>query len=237
MHCKKAGFAGYIVFAAIHLLILVFAEDSAWRMLTKIFMMPILLGIIFCMRRQISSKTITWLSVAVSMSWLGDIFLLFDDQQPVFFMLGLGAFLLAHIAYLFLTLPGFSARPGYLVLFMVATALYGVLLVKLLNPRLGELQIPVYIYAFALCGLLASAIGNAHRFSMFTYGLLTFGAASFVASDSILAFQKFIGPLNGGNIAVMSTYLAAQAFLVAAFLDNGKQQGRHNKATALKVHQ
>lgn len=220
MPCLKRGLAIYILLSVVHCLILFFMGESVLRMISKATLMPVLAGIIICNRSNLPGKVFIALLMAVVMSWLGDVFLLFDHDYPVFFMLGLGSFLLAHIFYAVMIIPGFRLKPGYIILFILAVGVYAYLLTGLLSPQLGDLKIPVYAYAAVLCGLLMLALGNMLAFKWPHYTLLISGAAFFVASDSILAFQKFIAPLPLGGILVMSTYLAAQGLLVTALLQH-----------------
>lgn len=218
MLCLKRGLLFYILVSVVHCLILLFTGESILRMISKATLMPVLAGIVICHKSTLSPKVFIALLMAVIMSWLGDVFLLFDHQYPVFFMLGLGSFLLAHLFYMILILPGFKPKPNYILLFILGVAGYALMLIGLLTPKLGNLKIPVYVYAAVLCGLLMLALGNMKNFKWNHYILLICGAAFFVASDSILAFQKFIGPLPLGGVLVMSTYLAAQGLLVTALL-------------------
>src|SRR5687768_6231250 len=42
----------------------------------------------------------SWILMALFFSWAGDVLLLFQDKDPVFFLAGLSSFLLAHIFYI-----------------------------------------------------------------------------------------------------------------------------------------
>jgi uncharacterized membrane protein YhhN len=60
-------------------------------------------------------------------------------------------------------------------------------------------------------GMLACAIGTGSA-----WGIA--GAALFLASDSVLAWNKFVRPLPFGRPAVMVTYHLAQTALVVSLL-------------------
>jgi uncharacterized membrane protein YhhN len=133
---------------------------------------------------------------------IGDISLEFDR-----FTLGLSAFLIGHLFYavvfwhkLRLTLLGGAMLLGIF--------LYGALVINWLNPYLGEMQLPVYMYLLVIITMAVSAIaGNInHR-------LVALGALLFVLSDSLIAINRFIEPVPGARYWIMVLYYAAQYLL------------------------
>ena len=157
-------------------------------------------------------------------SWLGDIFLLFESRQPLFFIFGLASFLLAHICYIvyFLSIKSdkislLKKQPAYILLVFG----YGIGLVWLLLPYLHELKIPVILYATVICCMLLCSV---HVFSKLKGPANLFfvtGAVLFVLSDSLLAINKFYQPLPWAGIWIMLTYSAAQYFIVKGFIEKG----------------
>jgi len=65
---------------------------------SKVVLMPVLIWTVFAERKSYPHVII--LILVLVFSWLGDVLLLFDGQ--LYFILGLGAFLLAHLAYIFI---------------------------------------------------------------------------------------------------------------------------------------
>jgi uncharacterized membrane protein YhhN len=143
------------------------------------------------------------------LSLVGDVALLWPQQG---FLPGLVAFLLAHLAYLF----AFSARVR-LAARPLAFAAYGVvagLILWRLWPGVpAALQVPVLVYVLALasmaaqaaCWALAEPGAHARRAAL--------GGALFVASDAVLAFNKFAAPVELAPLAILSTYWSAQALI------------------------
>jgi uncharacterized membrane protein YhhN len=158
-----------------------------------------------------------WLLLAaLFFSWMGDLFLLFDSSQPNFFIFGLLSFLTAHLFYIIIFLqlkkslhPNRKWSPIIILLLL----LYTVSLFALLYPTLGDLKIPVIIYAGVLTSMLLVA---AHSFNWQTNTgkWVIAGALLFVASDSLLAINKFYQPFNAAGLAIMATYGLAQLFIV-----------------------
>jgi uncharacterized membrane protein YhhN len=92
---------------------------------------------------------------------VGDVFLLFEFMQPSFFIVGVGAFLLAHIFYIsyFLRIKSyfgsfFKKQPWWLLL--IYSYCFGLLL--LIFPGLGAMEIPVTLYAIVLSAMLFSSV-------------------------------------------------------------------------------
>ncbi len=152
------------------------------------------------------------LKVALLFSLIGDVALLFERRDPLFFMIGLGSFLLAHVLYIaaFRKMGRVAPRWGWLV----AVGLYLAILLYALLPYLGELKIPVIIYAFVLCGMLLTVV-HAFRNLYAKPGIICLaGALMFVLSDSLLAINKFYFGFTLSGLAIMLTYAGAQYLLV-----------------------
>jgi uncharacterized membrane protein YhhN len=160
-----------------------------------------------------------WLLVAgFAFSAIGDWSLAFVGDKP--FLAGLGAFFLAHIAYiaLFVFEAGtlrFGEEP-WRVAICVALVIHALWMGAKLAKSVPEaLKIPVFAYiaVISLMGVAASA-----------YGSLTLlaGALLFAVSDTMLATAKF---LIGGNDArqptlnagLWITYIAAQVLILISF--------------------
>lgn len=151
---------------------------------------------------------------ALLFSLIGDVALLFEERDPLFFMVGLGSFLLAHVLYMvsFNRMRAVRVSPRWS--WIVAVAFYLAILLYVLMPYLGELKIPVIIYAFVLCGMLLTVV---HAFaSLYSRpGIICLaGALMFVLSDSILAINKFYFGFTLSGLVIMFTYAFAQYLLV-----------------------
>ncbi|MFT3932591.1 MAG: lysoplasmalogenase [Chitinophagaceae bacterium] len=154
-----------------------------------------------------------YIAAALCFSWLGDVFLLMDSRQPLWFMTGLASFLLAHILYILFFLKTrkkqTAAKPWNIAI-IIAIAFYVGLLLALLLPHTGALKIPVVVYALTIGTMLATAL---HAFSKQwkqTAFNCSLGAALFVVSDSLLAINKFYQPFAGAGVLIMLSYGLAQ---------------------------
>jgi uncharacterized membrane protein YhhN len=195
-------------------LLLVWLQQPEARVFTKPLLM-ILLGL-YCFTAAAKGRERTLILLALLFSWLGDVLLL-RDSQPLFFMLGLGAFLTAHIFYIlyFLRVRGqLSPTPAWKPFWILLILLYAVALVYLLYPRLGDLKIPVLVYATVISTMLIAAL-HAFDLKKQPWGIYCmYGAAYFVLSDSILAINKFHTHCNCASLLTMLTYGIAQGLIV-----------------------
>ena len=157
-------------------------------------------------------------------SWAGDIFLMLESKNALFFIAGLVCFLTTHIFYIiyFLRIQSqqisLLKRQPLLILLVVG---YGFSLVWLLFPHLGELKLPVIIYAAVICTMLLCSLHVFTKVKSPDNLFYLVGAIAFVLSDSLLAFNKFYQPFSYAGIFIMLTYCVAQYFIVRGFIGQG----------------
>jgi len=160
-------------------------------------------------------KNLTLLALVFSL--LGDILLLFVDQSEHFFTLGLVAFLTAHLMYvlLFLKHRNTDKSPfGFIALLLIFAAS----LFYFLKDGLGVMLIPVVVYMVVILAMSTTAYLRKNKANTLSYGLVFLGALFFMASDSILALNKFHQPIPWSNISIMVTYAIAQYLIVLGVL-------------------
>jgi len=157
------------------------------------------------------------LAVALVFSWTGDTLLIFVFKDAIYFILGLVAFLIAHIFYIILFAKELKKANGKIELrkaVLLLVVIYLIALLMILIPHLGGLTIPVIIYSVVISTMLYMAcLLSFHWPKPASIYLLT-GAISFILSDSILAFDKFYQPIPMSGFLIMATYLYAQGALV-----------------------
>lgn len=146
-------------------------------------------------------------------SWFGDILLHFEG----FFIPGLISFLTAHIFYIFFFSSTQSANTSFFKLrpvMLIAVIAYLIELMHLLWPHLGGMKLPVLLYGITISTMLSAAFWQYQKLDNTTAIYLIIGAGFFVASDSILALNKFKKSFDSAGIYIMSTYILAQLFIV-----------------------
>ena len=211
-------FKTFIVFSTLYLLILLIGYENL-----DLFLKPILiplLGFGVYFYRKFPTKNA--LLAALLFSWIGDVILLFADIAEIYFILGLVSFLTAHVIYCILFNNQIKTKASKnKVAFGIgsfAIALYLIGMLSLLLPSLGDLKVPVIVYASVISIMLLFAFkgflvwedpGNKYIF---------IGAIVFVISDSILAINKFYTPIERSSFLIMLTYLVAQYLIVVGIL-------------------
>jgi len=119
----------------------------------------------------------------------------------------------------------------------VVIVYYGYVMSQLIPKVEMELKIPVLIYGLAISLMAYFSINRyfalpGDQRESGRYALL--GSLSFVASDTILAFNKFHSPIENAKRLVMVTYYAGQV-LIAASAVYSKPSTATATATAQKT--
>lgn len=160
-------------------------------------------------------KTLTLLALFFSL--LGDVLLMFVNQSPHFFTVGLVAFLIAHVMYILVFLKHKNKSKSALG-FLVLLLIYALGLFYLLKDGLGDMLIPVIIYMIVILSMSTTAFLRKDIANTLSYKLVFIGAIFFMISDSILALNKFYQPIPLSNISIMVTYALAQYLIVIGVL-------------------
>jgi uncharacterized membrane protein YhhN len=185
-----------------------------WRFFSKPLLMPLLIGY-FLSNTTSNSPVRTYIVLALSFSWGGDILLMFQDRQPVFFPLGLSSFLIAHLFYIFFynrirRKENVKSRKWLLLI----VACYYAALISLLYPHLTDMKVPVLAYGIVISFMLLLAIHMLFIRNKTAGRWMMTGAVLFILSDSVLALNKFYQPFDGAGLLTMITYGLAQLFII-----------------------
>jgi uncharacterized membrane protein YhhN len=196
------------------------ANQQTLHFIAKPLLITALLLLLFFTRSNVPGKNL--LLAGLLFSWMGDLFLLFEYKNKLFFIFGLASFLTTHIFYIVYFLRMRSANTSLLKKQPVLIALvlgYGIALVWLLYPHLGDLKLPVIIYATVICTMLLCSLHIFLKVNQKAARYFLTGAAAFVISDSLLAIDKFYQPFAYAGVFIMLTYCAAQYFIVRGFIE------------------
>lgn len=196
---------------------------------TKALLLPILFFFFWHQTYGILNRSITVFGVAVVFSWLGDL-LLMKGEDPQFFLLGLGSFLLAQVGYSYFfyrIMQKEKIRFGLLL--VVPVLIYYATLITWLYPFLHSMLAPVSIYGAIISIMLLLALHTLYMPAVASGRWFMGGAILFVASDSALAFNKFYAPFDAAPLVIMLTYGLAQLFLtLGAILYIKRERARHS---------
>lgn len=154
-----------------------------------------------------------WISLGLVASLAGDILL---DWPADLFVFGLGAFLLAHLAYLRAYFSD-CKHPAWLAL-LLALVTGGAMFAILASADLGPLLIPVACYALAISAMLWRALARLGQPGLPSTStrLAAVGAALFVLSDSLIGINRFVAPFEAAPLAIMLSYWLGQWAIAAS---------------------
>lgn len=152
-----------------------------------------------------------WVVAALALSLVGDVALL---PRPDAFIVGLGAFLLGHLAYVVALASAASTGPSLVGVLLVVPA--ALLVGRRIAMAAGRSHGPVLagavvVYVCAVGATAVLAVGTG-MWPVVVGGML------FAASDGILGWNRFVAPLPHGRVAVHVTYHLAQVGLAQVIL-------------------
>ena len=185
------------------------------QFICKPLLMPVLGACLFSQTTGMNSRLKVWLTAALFFSWTGDVLLLFQENASIFFLLGLLAFLLAHICYIgfFHSVRVKENVKSNLWLLLVVVIYYAVL-ISVLSPFLGPMKLPVRIYGIVISFMFMLAMHMLFIKQKKAGRWMMWGALLFVISDSALAINKFYLPFEGAGLVIILTYGLAQLFIM-----------------------
>ena len=152
----------------------------------------------------LGSEASWYLIAALTLSLLGDVYLMLQDEL---FPAGLAMFLLAHVAYI----ADFDATPlSRGIWFAIVLGASIPLALRIIRGvQKPPLRIAVGVYMSVISLMAASAIASGDM-------LATAGALIFFASDALIAVDRFVAPFASARLAVAVTYHVGQLLLVLA---------------------
>lgn len=170
---------------------------------------------------RLISKTYGYaIAIGLAFAAAGDFFLMIPGD---YFLAGLICFLITHCIYIY-ALCRNSKFAGNKLAFVIFAVFAIAIIAGLWTSLPNIMKIPVVIYAIALAVMAAQAFSRALSTApeaalRYSAWLAAVGGLFFMASDTLLAFNRFhtLVPLAG--FWVLSTYYAAQ-FLFARSTEN-----------------
>jgi uncharacterized membrane protein YhhN len=202
----------FAISAATVLLALLFGIQPLYVAAKPLLMITLLLYFLSASRGFPSWRL--YVAMALVFSCAGDIFLISSD----WFVPGLVSFLIAHVFYI-IAYQKTGAANGELRAFdIIKFSVYGIFLIAVIYPGLGDMLIPVLVYAavLLLMGIWAHKRRGATNAKSFV--LVATGVMLFALSDGMIAINKFATSIPAERILIMSTYISAQYLIVQGLL-------------------
>ena len=148
-----------------------------------------------------------WIVIGLAFGLVGDVLLYADRFIP-----GAAAFLVGHLAYIVALVPIEHPLPA-VAFGLVIVGAFAISLGRCIvrgawrqSPLLGGI---VVAYMITIGAVVVLAVGSWST-------IAGIAALLFMASDTLLAWARFVGSAPGGRVAVMVTYQLAQAAFVLA---------------------
>lgn len=216
---KQTGLYLFLAALLIHLAGIYF-NNATVEKITKPLLIIVLAGYFIISTKESRSELKKWIFLALLFSWAGDVLLMFVAENPNFFLAGLVSFLIAHIFYIIFfhsvrMQQNIKPKPFLLVPVLV----YYVSLITFLSPHLGDMKLPVRIYGVVICFMLMLALHMLYIKNKNAGLFMMIGALLFVASDSVLAINKFFNAFDGAGMIIMLTYGIAQVLITKGAID------------------
>ncbi len=164
-----------------------------------------------------------WFGLGLVFSLLGDVLFFLPDR---YFVSAVAAFLAAQVLYV----VGFNQSPlNFQPLAWVVLALVGIIWLIIFSvirngmvrtPEGRKLLLPIVIYSLAISLMLASAWLCLFRpaWPLEASILAGMGALSFVASDSMLTYARFVKEFPHHDLLVLVTYYLGQIGIIAGVI-------------------
>ena len=208
------------VFAALESL----AMWKNWRKLEYIAKPTVMLALFTWLSTSVGlNGALLWFGLGILLSLVGDVLLMISLERM--FLAGLVAFLLAHAAYVIgfnIPLPALSA---WGLVFAVMVSLGGTRIIRRILdvPAFkgqANMRTPIIIYSLVISLMLLSAM---MKLSDLTWdanaaAMVSVGALLFYISDIILAWNKFVSPIQHGWIYNIAAYHLGQIALIAGVI-------------------
>jgi uncharacterized membrane protein YhhN len=156
----------------------------------------------------------TWMFVGLVAGAAGDVALLGRGARA--FMIGLGAFLIGHVAYVVgiaQVMPP-SKWLGAAGIGVALPLVVAAIAIKKLWPKLGAFKIPVMVY---IAAIVAMVIGAYAARDVLAHGtVLAIGATLFFASDLAVARDRFIARDFTNKLYGLPAYYVGQLLIAYA---------------------
>lgn len=195
---------------------------------TKPLLMPLLAICYFVEIKRSNLKPNRILLFSLGFSWLGDVYLMYQKINEIYFILGLGSFLVAHVLYIICYMkmsnqsevdkdkrPRLARYDLFLVLIWFA-------LISVLLPVLEEMKIPVILYSMTITGMVLAALHRFQKTTQSSFWMVMIGALIFMLSDSIIAINMFLEPIAHAGTLIMITYIIAQVLIMKGLIAHQK---------------
>ena len=189
-------------------------QNKELQFFFKPLIIPVIIGFFVSSVKSITIGISKWILAALLFSLLGDVLLMFEEKNSIFFLLGLSSFLLAHVFYIvFFHQVRIKEKVKGNPFLLVIVVIYYTALITLLSPYLADMKVPVLVYGIVISFMFMLAMHMLFIKNKPAGQWMMMGALLFVISDSLLAINKFYSSFEAAGVLIMLTYGLAQLFI------------------------
>jgi len=220
---SKWGLTVSLVVITVHFLAQLFGEEyKLVEEISKALFLPTLIIYLYVQPNVTNKPGKNIVMLGLFGSFLGDVFLI----SKSLFIPGMFAFMMTHVCNILFFSKLYSPKQPKSKIVLVSTFLlvcFCVFINFQLSGGMGNLIYPVLVYMALIssAALMAIHISNNKATKIIANNFWIPGMLFFLASDSILAFNKFDwsrnSPVENIGLVIMITYGLAQFLLVKGF--------------------
>jgi len=180
-----------------------YSDNLFWYAIFKPLTTVLIIALSIIIYLKQKSRYTLYTSIALIIALIGDI-LLIGEQ---YFIFGLAAFLLADIVFIIAlsSAKKFFTQPIVLIVLLTIGGLYYYFLL----PCIGDYRIPVFAYLLTIIIMNWQALSLSRIKKHQNIQILGVGALLFSFSDGVIAYTKFVEPLDYSSLLILPTYWTA----------------------------
>jgi uncharacterized membrane protein YhhN len=197
------------------LVVAVLAVFSAERRLVWLHIpsKPLTTALLFLIVGWPTTRLAWWIDAGIALSIVGDIALLSSGKGA--FLAGLGAFLLAHLAYVVAFAP-LAVWSPHVAIVAVATLTATALVLRAIWAGAAGLRAPTIAYGLVISAMVIAASATLGGPLAAAAPLAAGGATFFYASDASLALNRFRRPIPHAAFFTLGLYWIGQIGIALA---------------------
>lgn len=189
----------------------IFFGNTLWQTISKPLIIPALMACYIAGYKSWNKLYV----LALFFSFAGDVLLM--DKNNLF-LFGIASFLLTQLLYVLIVAKQLVKSDGRTVIAAILPFLiFFLTLIAVLKPGLGNFFIPVLVYGLAISVFGVVVFINYLQNKDKPAIRLLAGALLFIASDSMIALNKFYEERAFYGVSVMITYILAQ-YLIYTYM-------------------
>ncbi len=192
-------------------------EDLTINRFTKPLLIPVLIYWVFLKAAGYVPLSRLLLAGGLVLAWVGDVLLIHQGQE-LYFLGGLGAFLVMQVLYVIVFYNSMHQQkwPPFNLIIPFLLVFLSVGYSAFIYAR--PMWVSISFYMLSILSMLAFAMNRRNQTNSRSFSFVVIGAALFVLSDSLIGFNKFIGAIPLASFLIMATYIPAQYFIVQGIM-------------------